>query len=141
MTITPAFRRAATIEASLELLAKRCEDPTRLVYATLFSRHPEVEVHFFRDTNGAIRGEMLARTLEAILDFIGERRYSARMFQTELITHEGYDIPRSIFSTFFTVIRDTMKERLKEEWSFEFERAWSELLPEIEAQLEAVALV
>jgi hemoglobin-like flavoprotein len=141
MTITPAFRRAATIEASLELLAKRCEDPTRLVYATLFSCHPEVEVHFFRDTNGAIRGEMLARTLEAILDFTGERRYSARMFQTELITHEGYDIPRSIFSTFFTVIRDTMKERLKEEWSFEFDRAWSELLREIEAQLEAVALV
>ena len=46
-------------------------------------------------------GEMLAKVFEAILDFIGERRYAARLIQCEVVTHEGYDVPREIFGTFF----------------------------------------
>ena len=114
MATTSAFPHAAAIEASLERLAERSPDPTAHIYALLFARQPHMEVHFWRDKNGAIRGQMLAKTFEAILDFVGPRRYAAMMIQNELITHEGYDIPREVFATFFGVVRDGVRELLAE---------------------------
>ena len=132
MVATPHFLHAAEIEASLALLAERVGDPTPGVYARLFARHPQMEVHFWRDANGAVKGEMLARTFDAIFDFVGERRYAGHMIGTEMVTHEGYDIPREIFATFFGVIRDTAREALGSEWSPAFETAWTALLAEID---------
>ena len=131
MTAPPAFPRAAEIEASLALLAQRVGDPTPLVYARLFALHPQMEVHFWRDTNGAVRGEMLSRTFDAILDFIGERRYAGHMIGTEMVTHGGYDIPREIFATFFSVIRDAARSALGAEWTPLFEAAWIDVLADI----------
>lgn len=131
MSKAPAFPRAAEIEASLELLAERRDDPTPRVYARLFEAHPQMEPHFWRDTNGAIRGEMLARTFEAILDFVGERRYADHMIGTEMVTHEGYEVPREVFATFFAVVRDTVRDVLGPDWTPGFADAWDDLLAEI----------
>jgi len=128
---TPAFSRAAEIEASLERLAGRVGDPTPQVYARLFARHPQMLPHFWRDTDDAVKGEMLSRTFDAILDFVGERRYADHMIGAELVTHEGYDVPREVFVTFFAVIRDTVREDLGHEWTDRFDAAWSDLLDEI----------
>lgn len=127
----PAFRDAAVIEGSLERLAELGDDPTPLVYARLFARHPQMEPYFWRDVDGAIKGEMLSRAFEAILDFVGERRYADHMIGTEMITHEGYDVPRDIFITFFETIRDTVRDVLADEWTPAQEQAWSDLLGEI----------
>lgn len=132
MSQTPAFPHAAEIEQSLELLAERCPDPTPLVYAKLFERQPEMKPQFWRDADDAIKGEMLARTFSAILDFVGERRYADMMIGTEMITHEGYDVPRQVFATFFGTVRDTLREVLGADWTEAFEGAWAELLVEIE---------
>jgi hemoglobin-like flavoprotein len=131
-----AFPRAAAIEASLELLAERCADPTPLVYERLFAEYPNMRPHFWRDTNGAVKGEMLSRVFEAILDFIGERHYAHMMIQTEMVTHEGYDIPREIFGTFFRTVAKTAREILAAEWTPEFETAWSELLIELDHYIQ-----
>jgi len=133
MPTAPAFAQAAEIEATLEMLAERCEDPTPQVYARLFATHPAMQPHFWRDTNGAIRGEMLSRTFEAILDFVGERRYAQHMIGTEMITHEGYEIPREVFITFFGVVRDTVRDLLGADWTPAFETAWAGMLAEMEA--------
>lgn len=127
-----AFERAAEIEASLELLAERDIDPTARVYARMFELHPQMEPYFWRDTDGAIRGEMLSRTFSAILDFVGERRYADHMIGTEMVTHEGYDVPREVFSTFFAIVRDALRDLLGADWSPAFESAWNEMLAEIE---------
>jgi len=129
---TPAFPHAVEIEQSLELLAERCPDPTPLVYAKLFERQPQMKSQFWRDTDDAIKGEMLARTFSAILDFVGERRYADMMIGTEMITHEGYDVPRQVFATFFGTVRDTVREALGADWTDAFDSAWAELLVEIE---------
>ena len=134
----PAFDRAADIEDSLERLAERNADPTPEVYARLFAAHPQIEVHFWRDSDGAVKGEMLSRTFAAILDFVGERRYAHIMIGTEMVTHEGYDIPREIFATFFGVVRDTARDILGPDWSPRFETAWDELLVEIDRFAQAV---
>lgn len=132
MSIGPAFARAAEIESSLELLAELCEDPTPIVYKRLFELQPHMEPYFWRDTNGAIKGEMLARTFAAILDFIGERRYAGHMISTEMVTHEGYDVPREVFATFFAVVRDSVQSVLGPAWTPELSSAWDELLSEID---------
>ncbi|MFC3068620.1 globin [Phenylobacterium soli] len=128
--MTQAFARAADIEASLELAAER-GDPTPLVYERLFVRHPQMKPYFWRDTNDAIKGEMLSRTFAAIFDFIGERRYADHMIGTEMVTHEGYDVPREIFATFFEIIRDTLKAQLGADWTPAFDTAWAELLVDL----------
>jgi hemoglobin-like flavoprotein len=132
MTTAPAFAKAAEIEASLERLAERGEDPTPLVYERMFRMHPQMEPYFWRDTNGAVKGEMLSRTFAAILDFVGERRYADHLIGTEMINHEGYDVPREIFVTFFAIIRDTAREVLGADWTDGFEAAWADLLAELE---------
>lgn len=133
----PAFRDAAVIEASLERLAELSEDPTPLVYERLFARHPQMEPYFWRDADGAIKGEMLSRAFEAILDFVGDRRYADHMIGTEMVTHEGYDVPRDIFITFFETIRDTVRDVLADDWTEGQAVAWEAMLAEIRAYGDA----
>lgn len=137
MPTSPAFDRAADIEASLERLSEVCDDPTPAVYARLFATHPTMEPYFWRDTTGAVKGEMLSRTFEAILDFVGERRYAQHMIGTEMITHEGYLVPRETFITFFAVIRDTMRDLIGADWTPGFETAWTQMLAEIDSYGQA----
>jgi hemoglobin-like flavoprotein len=120
------------IETSLELAAERCEDLTPLVYARLFAAHPEMEALFLRDTNHAVKGEMLARVFEAILDFVGERKYASTLIQCEVITHEGYDVPPDVFGIFFSVVADTLKAVLGPDWSPAIAEAWTGLLSDLD---------
>ena len=131
--MSDAFARAADIEASLELLAERDIDPTAAVYERMFEQHPHMKPYFWRDKDWAIRGEMLSRTFAAILDFVGERRYADMMISTEMVTHEGYDVPREVFSTFFAIVRDALRDLLGADWTPAFDSAWSEMLAEIES--------
>ena len=81
------------ITFALERAGEVGGDITPLVYARLFAAHPEMEALFVRDTDGSVRGEMLMRVFEAILDFIDRRAYAALMIQCEVVTHEGYGVP------------------------------------------------
>ncbi len=132
MPTIPAFPRANEIEASLELFGELCQDPTSLVYARMFELHPHMEPYFWRDTDGAIKGEMLARTFSAILDFVGERQYAHMMISTEMITHEGYDVPRDVFATFFSIVRDATAQVLGSAWTPQLASAWTEMLDEMD---------
>ena len=133
----PAFAQATEIEASLEIAAERCGDLTPRVYERLFARHPQMQALFWRDANGAIKGEMLARAFEAILDFVGERRYADHMLGAEVVTHEGYDVPRSVFATFFPVVRDTVAEAAGAGWTPAMASAWEQMLAEIDRYVAA----
>jgi hemoglobin-like flavoprotein len=124
--------RAALIEHSLELAAERCPDLTPLVYARLFREQPQMEALFWRDKNSAIRGEMLARVFEAILDFIGDRLYAHHLIQCEVVTHAGYDVPPDVFQTFFPVVAATLEEVLGDAWTPEIAAAWRGLLSDLD---------
>ncbi len=137
----PAFAAAAVIEESLERLAEQCGDPCQRVYQRLFQSHPDMEILFWRDGDGSIKGEMLSRVIEAILDFVGERRYADAMISNEMITHEGYDVPREIFSRFFEVFADVAKEMLGADWTPAFDVAWRDMLVEIDGFAQRTARV
>lgn len=120
------------VEASLQMASDRGGDLTPRVYEILFERYPDMKGLFRRDTTDAVKGEMLARVFEAILDFVGDRRYAAHLIQCEVVTHAGYDVPPEVFGTFFGVVAAAVRETLDTEWTEEFERSWSGLLAELD---------
>lgn len=120
---------ADLVTLSFEIAAERCPDLTPLVYRLLFTDHPEMERLFFRDAEThAVRGEMLARVIEAILDFLGPRHYSRALIQCEVVTHAGYDVPPEVFSTFFAYVARGVRETIGDDWTAEIDAAWRRTL-------------
>jgi hemoglobin-like flavoprotein len=122
------------IMRSLDLVAER-GDPTALVYARLFAAYPQMEALFVRDTNGNIRGNMLAEAITALTDFAGRNNYGANLFRAEIVNHEHLGVPPVNFVAFFTVMRDTFAEVLGDAWTPAFEDAWRELLSRVGGEL------
>lgn len=124
------------IQHSLERAAERCEDLTPLVYQRLHRAHPETIAMFRSQGRGLgselVKGSMLAFTIEALLDFAGERSGKFRMITCEVISHDAYGTPRDLFIAFFGVIADTLHELLGADWSDEIDAAWKKLLADIE---------
>ena len=123
---------ASLIERTLEIAAEREADLTPRVYARLFAAHPDMEALFIRDTNGAVRGEMLARVFEMILDFIDRRAYAARMIQCEVVTHEGYGVPPEVFGIFFATVADSLREVVGSDWTPAVEASWRAMLDQMD---------
>lgn len=121
------------VEQSFEIAAQRCADLTPLVYQRLFEQHPETRTMFRTQGSELVKGSMLALTIEAMLDFAGERRGHFRLIACEVVSHDGYGTSRQLFIAFFAVIRDTLRELLGDEWSPDIARAWDQLLVEIDA--------
>lgn len=125
---------AAAIVRSLELVAAR-GDPAALVYARLFAAHPDMEPLFVHDTNGQVRGNMLAEAIKGILDFIDRDTYGGNLMRVEIVNHENLGVPREVFPVFFTAMRDTFAEMLGRAWDVEIDAAWCDLLGRIDAAL------
>lgn len=124
---------AALITQSLEIAAERGGDLTSAVYTRLFSERPDLEPLFVMDTNAAVRGEMLSRVFDAILDFIGERAYAHNLIGAEATNHEGYNVPRDAFALFFRIIADVVRDACAADWTPDTDLAWRELQRQIEA--------
>jgi len=133
MAPTPMTISPNPIEQSFERAASRCADLTPLVYRRLFDEHPETRTMFRSQGSDLVKGSMLALTIEAILDFAGERRGHFRLIACEVASHDGYGTPRELFIAFFVVIRDALRDLLGDEWSPEIAQAWDQLLVEIDA--------
>lgn len=125
----PANSRAshehAAVEASLALAATQAGDLTDAVYANLFTRHPTMAAEFWRDRSGAIRGEMLSRVFEAILDLCGPADWAPATIATEVVTHDSYGIPHDIFAEFFAVIGETVQATLGRDWTSAMAEGWA----------------
>ena len=119
------------IARSLELVGER-GDPTLLVYQRLFAAHPEMERLFVRDTTGAIKGNMLAEVLTALLDFVGPNSYGGNLMRVEIVNHENLGVPPQVYATFFSAMRDAFAEILGRDWTPEIDEAWRALVARID---------
>jgi hemoglobin-like flavoprotein len=126
------------IERSLALAGERAGDITPQVYEKLFARHPDMLALFVRDKTGSVRGEMLARTIDVILDFAQANSYGENFVRCEVVTHEGYGVPREVFPNFFTAITEVLRDVLGTDWSPSMEREWAALLSRLNALCEPV---
>ena len=123
------------IQHSLELAAARCDDLTPLVYQRLHHDYPETRAMFRSEGSELVKGSMLAFTIEAMLDFAGERSGRFRLITSEMASHEAYGTPRDLFIAFLGVIADSLRELLGAEWTGEIESAWKTLLAEVEQMI------
>lgn len=126
------------IEASLTLVSERVGDPAPLIYAALFARHPAMQAEFWRDRSGAIRGEMLARTFEALLDLAGPRAYADAVIGTEAVTHDAYGIPRTIFIDFVAIIASVVQSICADDFTADMAAAWATVEADASAILESL---
>ncbi len=110
-------------------------DPTAQVYARVFAAHPAMEALFVRDTDGSVRGNMLAETISAILDFIERDTYGGNLMRVEIVNHENLGVPKEVFGTFFTAMRDAFKATIGADWTNEIDDAWAGLLARIDEVL------
>jgi hypothetical protein len=83
-------------------------------------------------SNKAVRGEMLAKVIDAIFDFLGPRTYSNYMVQCEVVTHESYGVPREIFATFFGMVAETVEDVAGPDWTPDMAESWADLLRELD---------
>ena len=120
------------IERSFEIAAERCEDLTPLVYRRLFDAHPEARAMFRTEASESVMGSMLALTIDAIMDFAGDRTGHFRMIECEVSSHDAYGTPRELFVSFFGIIAETLREILGTDWTPEIDAAWRQLLGEID---------
>ena len=127
------FPHADLITASLAMLAERAGDPAPLVYARLFATQPDMAALFCNDASGAVRGEMLARVFDTILDYIGDRRWAAHLLVAERDNHAAYGVPPTVFATFFGIIAGTVRDVLGPDWTAETATAWDALLDAVAA--------
>jgi hemoglobin-like flavoprotein len=127
------------VERSFELAGERCEDLTPLVYRRLHAERPETLTMFRTEGSELVKGSMLSMTIEAIVDFAGERSGKFRMIACEVMSHDAYGTPRELFIAFFGVIVRTLQEVLGPDWTAEMDQAWRKLLLEIEAVVSETA--
>jgi len=128
------------VVASLELAAELGGDLTPLVYARLFAEQPETEGLFWRDKSDQIRGEMLAKVFETILDFVGERQFAEHLIRASLVVHTEYGVAEDVFPTFFGVVMRTARQVLGEAWDSDIDAAWGRMLTDLDRVVAAAKL-
>src|ERR1044072_6458933 len=109
------------IERSFELAAARCADLTPLVYRRLFEAHPETRTMFRTEGSELVKGSMLALTIDAILDFAGERSGHFRLITSEISSHDDFGTPRELFVAFFGIFAQALREVVGADWSDEID--------------------
>jgi hemoglobin-like flavoprotein len=117
---------------SLGLLSERAGDVTERVYTRLFAAYPDLEDLFLMDTDGGVRGSMLAQAFECLIDLTdGPGTLAETVIRSERVNHDTYDVPAGMFEIFFDIIRDVTKEVAGSDWSSLMEAAWTSVLADV----------
>ena len=136
MSQTPAFARAAEIEAVLALMAGalRLSPNAR---GRLFATQPQMKAHFWRDGDDAVKGEMLSRTFAAILHFRGRAPLRPPHGSgTENGTTRDVTCPARCSPPSSASSGTPRKALLAEGWTPQFELAWAEPPAELDGYLQ-----
>ncbi|MBK8767294.1 MAG: globin [Burkholderiaceae bacterium] len=124
---------AEVIERCLEAVAERVGDPSEIVYRRLFELAPDLEALFVRDTDGAVRGQMLQQVFETLLDLVGSNHYAEVLIGTEWLNHQNLGVPARQFELFFEAMISSFRDVLGPQWTPEIEAAWQSVVTRIGA--------
>ena len=113
--------------ASLEVVAARCEDVVPPVYEALFERFPEHEKLFVLDIDHGARGHMLNEALTMAEGLLQADPVAISFVSAERMNHEGYGIDDDVFEGFYHVMAAVFKKLAGETWSDEMSAAWQEV--------------
>lgn len=116
-----------TFDASLEVVAERCEDPVPRVYELLFERYPEMEKLFVLDTDYGARGHMLNEALTCARDILEGDGFAGDFLTAERSNHEGYGITDDMFKEFYDVVRTVFREIAANDWTASMDQVWQQI--------------
>lgn len=119
------------IVESLAAATARVPDLTPAVYERLFALRPESRQLFRADPGNVIKRSMLELSIDAIVDFAGERKAAHRLVLCEVQSHDCYGTTPELFCEFFQVIADEVRETIGDEWTGEHQAAWDRLVAEL----------
>ena len=119
------------IVESLAAATARVPDLTPAVYDRLFALRPESRKLFRADPSNAIKRSMLELSVDAIVDFTGERKAAHRLILCEVQSHDCYGTTPELFCEFFKVIADEVRATIKDEWSEDHQAAWDQVVEEL----------
>jgi hemoglobin-like flavoprotein len=118
---------AVLIVQSLEQAAEAGGDLTDSVYDELFAAHPDFRIHFLRDRDNAIKGEMLSQLIMAILDICDGGDMGVNLIRTISHTHQEFGVDLDSFVTFFSALRVSI-EKLLDGFDDDTKAAWDMLV-------------
>lgn len=124
---------AEIIHATFERVLEKCGDPAPLIYDRLFALRPDFRSLFDMDTDGGVRGSMLATCFEAILGLVEGAETQRVIISAARFSHGGYGVLDAEFDLMFTAIRDVFRDLLGADWSPSEEAEWGKLLNKIAA--------
>ncbi len=120
------------LEQSLQLAVAKGGDPQAAIYARLFALHPAMQAEFWRDKTGRIRGEMLARSFEMLVDLAAphapEGGWGGAFLGTEAVTHDAYGIDRAVFGDFLPIVAAVIAEAGGDDFTPDMAAAWELVL-------------
>ncbi len=116
---------------SLERVAACADDPAPAVYGRLFARHPEMEALFVRDTQGAVRGQMLAQAIETLIDYAGPKTFAPYMLRSEVHNHADMGVPPAVFPAFYGAMAEAFADLLGADWTPAMQAAWDDFTREV----------
>lgn len=122
---------------SLEIVVEKAGDPAPQIYARLFAQNPQLEEMFVLDRDGAVRAEMIRLCFDAIVDLGEGGHYARGLISTELINHGNNGVSPDQFMSFFTAIRDCVRDIAATQWTPAMEAAWQDVMTAVSGMVAA----
>lgn len=119
---------AAIISETLDRVAEKAGDPSEQVYARLFQLNPDYEAMFVMDTDGGVRGSMLATSIDCLIGLAEGQDTPRLLLEASRMIHEGYGLADEELDNMFIAMRDTFRAILDNAWTPAMEAQWIDLL-------------
>ena len=120
--------REETIHWTLDTLADRVGDPAILIYERLFTERPDFEDLFVMDTDGGVRGSMLATSFDCLLGVANGQDLPRLQLEAARMIHDGYGLSDDDIDLMFRIIRDVCRDTLDTAWTPDIDLVWQDLL-------------
>tara|TARA_A100000164_G_C21716815_1_gene680902 strand:- start:320 stop:700 length:381 start_codon:yes stop_codon:yes gene_type:complete len=119
------------IDLSLERLAELSGDPQKEIYSLMYFRYPDYQSLFVLDKDHSVRGAMLQTAFEFLLVYSDKGEVNKGDLASWRSHHLEYGVEEDIFSVFFELIRDCVKDKLGAEWTKGMASHWQDFLVEV----------
>ena len=119
------------IDLPLERLAELLEDPQKEIYSLMYFRYPDFQYLFLLDKNDSVRDAMLQTAFEFLLVYSDKGEVNKGDLASWRSHHLEYGVEEDIFSVFFELIRDCVKDKLDTEWTEGMASHWQDFLGEV----------
>jgi hemoglobin-like flavoprotein len=128
----------ALIQRNLDVVTENAPDLTLRFYATLFQRHPELQLLFGRRSAEA-QGRMLLEAVVAVVDHLQDMPWLDVTLRALGAKHVEYGVTEEMYPLVASALIDTLRAASGEHWDDPTAEAWSDALTFVAGRMMAGA--